>query len=345
MNIVQIIADTISYQVHPYTELFGIMAILADDNELYKNAGSEYYNSNYRNEILEWFFPFKDHKAVLLLTKHTSYYSFNYDAPCALFLELGDNNERFSDYVYKERLPIPAIEFYQFSKAITNFIVDSNFEEFYKANENRYRKSLELFIEKTRDYSPEDYLFQFIGHKSDKLAVNLMHSVCSSHYGLSTEKHLYVCAMPNGGSSLPGEPDFAFNLPDITSLILHEFAHSFINPLTEKHEDIVEKIDIKIFEASLSSNPYGDDINTAINETIIRSIECLYIKETFPEIYKDFIQSNIKSGHTLIPETISILEEYQSNRDLYPSIDDFYTKLLGSFYPVKSKVKKHYSPS
>lgn len=335
MKIVKVMADGISYQVHPYTELFGIMAILADDDKLYKNAGRECHNSNYRDDIIKWFSPFKNHKAVCLLTKYTSDYSFNYDAPCAFFLEMADNLNGFSDYIYKERLPIPAIELYKFAKEINNFVLYSNFNEFYKKNEIRYRRSLNLFIEKTTDYCPEDYLFKFIGHRSDKLAINLMNSVSSSHYGLSTEKYLYVCIMPNGESIAPGEPDFAFDLPDITSLILREFAHSFINPLTKKHEDIVEKIDRKLFQDTLNSNPYGDNINTAINETIIRSIECLYIKEVFPKEYDSFINRYIKAGFSQIPETISILKEYQNNRDLYPSIDDFYPKLLNSFLHKK----------
>lgn len=337
VKIAEIRSEGISYQVNPYTELFGIMAILADDNNLYKNAGSESCNSNYRNHIIKWFSAFKDHRAVRLLTRYASDYNFNYDAPCAFFLEMADNLNGFSDYIYKDRLPIPAIELYKFAQEINNFILYSNFKEFYKKNEIRYRRSLNLFIQKTKDYSPEDYLFKFIGHKSDKLAINLMHSVSNSHYGLSTEKYLYVCIMPNGESLAPGEADFAFNLPDITSLILHEFAHSFINPLTKKHKNIVKNIDGRTFQDTLKSNPYGDDINTAINETIIRSIECLYIKDIFPEEYDSFINRYIGAGFSQIPQTISILKEYQKNRDLYTSIDDFYPKLLNSFLHEKAQ--------
>lgn len=133
MKTVEIIRDKISYQVHPYTELFGIMAILADDSELYKGAGNEYFNSNYRNKIIQWFSPFRNHKAVLLLTEYTSDYNFNYDAPCALFLELGDNINGLSDYITKERLPIPDIQIYKFRKTIHDFILESNFDEIYNS--------------------------------------------------------------------------------------------------------------------------------------------------------------------------------------------------------------------
>lgn len=335
MEKVEIIDNQISYQVHPYTELFGIMAILANSSCLYKNAGDECHNRNYRNEIIKWFTPLKKHKAILLLTQYTSDFSFNYDAPCGLFLELADNENGFSDYICKKRLPLQSIELNEFLKEIHNFILDSNFKKFYNMNKLRYRKSLESFIEKTIDYSPENYLFQFIGNKSDKLAINLMHSVCSSHYGLNTEKYLYVCVMPNGESNIQGEPDFAFNLPDITSLILHEFAHSFINPLTDKYKYIVNEMDNEMFGDALDLNPYGGDINTAINETVIRSIECCYIEETFPEIYQSFINNYIKSGFSQIPHTIRMLQKFQSNRDIYLSIDDFYSKLLNSFLTRK----------
>ena len=331
MKKVKIVINQISYQVHPYTELFGVMAILANDNNLYKNAGNEYYNKNYRNEIIKWFSPFKEHKAILLLTKYALNYSFNYDAPCFLFLELADNDKEISDYIYKERLPISTLELNDFLKQIDDFIINSNFKEFYNINTTRYLNSLESFIKKTKIHSPEKYLFQFIGNNSNKLSINLMHSVCSSNYGVHTKKGLYVCVMPSGESSTQGEPDFAYDLPDITSLILHEFAHSFINPLTENNRHIINKIDRETFVDALSLNPYGENINTAINETIIRSIECCYIKEMFPEVYEPFIKKYIKKGFSQIPHVIEMLEIFQNNSDNYESLSSFYPKLLTSF--------------
>src|SRR5699024_6620883 len=112
---------------------------------------------------------------------------------------------------------------------------------------NRYKRSIDKFIDRIEDYSPHKYLFSFIGEKPEKFVINLMHSVTNSNYGLSTEKNLYVCVAPNGPSDIYGEPDFASNLSNITSLILHELAHYFINPLTKKYSNYIKDIDENLF--------------------------------------------------------------------------------------------------
>lgn len=328
MKIIKKVDSSISYEVNPYTELFGIISIIADNSELYREAGDEYFNQNYRNEILECFNSLRNHKAVLLLTKYTRRYQFNYDAPCALFLEMADNGGRFSDYISKERLPISTKKLDKLLEEIDNFIKDSDFESFYLNNKNRYKKSIDKFIDSMEDYSPEKYLFSLIGQESEKFVINLMHSVTNSNYGLSTEKNYYICIAPNGPSGIDGEPSFACSLSNITSLILHELAHSFINPLTKKHSNYIKNIDEKVFYNTFKNNPYGNNVETAVNETIIRSIECLYIKDFFPGEFDQFLNNYLLKGFSQIPKVVDLLRKFQKERTVNENLDVFYPEIL-----------------
>lgn len=322
---------SISYEVNPYTELFGVMSILVSNSKVYRQAGDERFNKNYRDDILKWFDPFKKHKVLSLLTEYTDRYQFNYDAPCAFFLELSDNINGFSDYIRKERLPIATNKTNEFVLEIESFIQDSNFNNFYLNNEKRYKNSINNFLNTTEKYSPEKYLFSFIGEKPKQFTVNLMHSVTNSNYGLVTEKNLYVCIAPNGSSYIDDEPNFAFELSDITSLILHELAHSFINPMTDKYDNLVKNINKKLFCEVFKYNPYGNNVKTAINETIIRSIECMYIRDFFPNEFDEFLNLYLLRGFSQIPKVMDLLEQFQKEREFYNTLDFFYPEILKSF--------------
>lgn len=328
---IKIVNHSISYEVNPYTELFGVMSILANKSKLYRQAGDERFNKNYRDEILKWFNPFEKHKALSLLTGYTDKYQFNYDGPCAFFLELSDNTKGFSDYICKERLPISTNKINEFALEIESFIQDTDFKGFYLSNEKRYKRSISFFLNLTESYSPEKYLFSFIGEKPKQFTVNLMHSVTNSNYGLRTEKKLYVCIAPNGSSDRDGEPNFAFELSDITSLILHELAHSFINPMTDKYENILKNINKELFCEVFEYNPYGNNLKTAINETIIRSIECMYIKDFFPNEFAEFLNFYLSRGFSQIPKVIDLLKQFKKERESYNTLDCFYPEILASF--------------
>lgn len=83
-------------------------------------------------------------------------------------------------------------------------------------------------------------------------------------------------------------------------MILHEFTHAFINPLIKKFERIINKIDINKFA-------YGDSLSVYIAETVIRAIECIYVKQQFPTEHEAYIQDNVKEGFILIRGVENIL--------------------------------------
>ena len=78
--------DSLVFEVNYYTELLGVLGILSDDQDAICDAGAEWGNSIYRNQVLEFFSKFKNHKAVKWLEILSNQYNFNYDAPVNLVL-------------------------------------------------------------------------------------------------------------------------------------------------------------------------------------------------------------------------------------------------------------------
>jgi len=154
-----------------------------------------------------------------------------------------------------------------------------------------------------------------------------MHSLSTANYGLMSKKNLYCFVRPYYLSRFDGDFDFAYDLPYVTTLILHEFAHSFINPLTDKfltNENLINK---EKLNNCLELNSYGTHYKTAINETIIRTIECIYVNKFFNESYKEFKKEYIADGFVHIPELEKLFETKPDK-----PINEYYNEILKIFY-------------
>ena len=162
-----------------------------------------------------------------------------------------------------------------------------------------------------------------------------MHGVTTSNYGINVANTLHCMVRPYRLSRFDGV-DFAYNLPYITSLILHEFAHSFINPLTDKYLD-ENKINKQILKSIMDNHSYGSHYKTAINESIIRAIECMYIDSLFPNESYEFKQEYIDEGFTLIDKLIEHYIAYKSNKTETQTIEDYYQDILNIFILLIAK--------
>ena len=114
----------------------------------------------------------------------------------------------------------------------------------------------------------------------------------------------------------------------MTTLILHEFAHSFINAITDRYENIVNSIDDKLFSLAFQNNPYGESKVTVINESIIRAIECRYLKDNFPSSYNEIKNDYINDGFILISKLEEVFEKNSNNRKKYKNIKKFYVEII-----------------
>ena len=119
--------------------------------------------------------------------------------------------------------------------------------------------------------------------------------------------------------------------------LVHEFNHSFVNPLaTDKRfsnqmEDAGKDI-LKLSEQVMRRSAYGKWDNL-VNESIVRAAVIRYlIDNNYPEDkVRESVINEMSVGFYWTPELVKSLTEYSSNRDRYPSIDTFYPNLIKFF--------------
>ncbi len=307
--------------VNPLVECMGVMFILADFN-LNKTRSNKKYVQN----VLEHFSAYKNHEAVAGIKKLLQSQYFRYNAPVEMSLLMFYNLPISLEFCQNCMIEKEDVD--KFLCDLQDFIKASNFSEFFESNKKNYLQQIAKFQKELQPFSPVDYLVNFLKLKAKKLNVLLMFGVSTANYGIEVANKPYCCVRPYK-SSRDDEIDFTFNKPYVTTLLLHEFAHTIINPLTSKFRNKVALIDKEKFKLCLELNPYGDDIETVVNEHVIRAIECMYVKDTFPEDYKNFLEDYKSDGFLCLEELENLYQVYLKDKE--KNFADYYENIIEYF--------------
>ena len=307
--------------VDPVVECFGVLFILSDFS-LNKTRSNE----KYVERAKECFSKFCNNKLVEIFKKLLKNGAFKYDAPIEMALCISQGIEPSVELL--QRANLDSKGFVELKNHLLEFMKQTEFEKYFQENIDSYVANIEKFYSKISAFQPQVFLFDFLGLKSDKLNVLLMFLATTSNYGIKIGDRLYCCIRPYKESAYNNDIDFAFDMPYVTSLILHEFAHSFINPLTSKYIKAYKNINMAKFKEIFNKQPYGEHVQTAINELIIRAIECIYIKRFFPKEYQKFKQEYIDDGFGKINLIEPTLQRYFQEKTEEQTITDIYPKLL-----------------
>lgn len=322
MDNVCISIDKVNYMVNYYTELLGVMYVLCDGCEAIKQGGDERCNSIYRNEIISRFSTFSEHNAIKTLKKLAKDYYFNYDAPVLLSLMLFENNV-CRRTLCRQRMLIERNLFKNFINEIYDFETQTNFIKFYSEHKDVYLKYINEFVNDVKRFDPIGFLYKTLNIRRGKtLNINLMCAVTNANYGVMVKNKLYANIRPYKYSRVEGEPCFSYEPIYYTTLILHEFAHSFINDVVfECLESIC--IDKTNYLSVFENFDYGENIGVYIAETIIRAIECLYVRHVFKNDFESYVEGYINDGFVKIKNVIDIIDNFSQNNDRKKNFRDF----------------------
>ena len=120
------------------------------------------------------------------------------------------------------------------------------------------------------------------------------------------------------------------------SILLHEFSHPFINPLTEKYADIVKEYEntyelLKPYKLHGFLSGYGD-WTECVNEHFVRAMVIhLLRKYDLLDMAETMLNRDLYFGYKYIPFILEQYQYYDNNRDNYPDFDSFYPVLLKVF--------------
>jgi hypothetical protein len=295
------------------------------------------HDNLYKSKLTNHFKALKNHKAVALFDTLSKKHVFNFNNVTDWVLQFGEfpelnkvreviNPDSFDeskrDYLIKK-----------FKKELISFNQDSLFQAYLiEVKELNEKVINQVKQSKSIQHLPA-YLEKYYGTElgSYNLILSpLVHSGgFNSKFIADGKIEVYAIIGPNG--EIEHIPYFEKEYLEM-DMILHEFGHSFVNPLTEKFQKEIETIKEKYYNESLKKDgkaqAYGK-WKYLFNELIIRAITIRIANEYFgTEKAKELLNYEKSIGFSLVENIVEILKEYENTREKYSKFGEFYPILI-----------------
>jgi hypothetical protein len=318
--------------VDPRIELLAAVQLIGDYPLLTR------FDYEYPRVVREHFAPLAGHPAVELF-KQMRETGFSYDAPPAVMLHLSDPPELAVRLAVKESLIERAggsEQLDEFLAALRDFARASDFEAFFASQRARYADLVDATrgLMEDRDYVAELESYYGVAQRGYHLVLAPLF-----HQGGYGPRLTY----PDGGLELyailgpqrvtDGVPVFG-TAASLEHVALHEFSHSFVNPVTEQNVAQIDAYAEPLFEPireRMDAMSYGN-WETTVNEHLVRSVTTrMAYRRDGQQAGERVIETERSRGFIYLPSLVERLAEYEASRDRYPSFADFYPQLLATF--------------
>ena len=318
-------------KVDERTELLSIIFRLA--------GAKEYINDNvasYSKEIDDFFAPFKEHEAIKFAKKVRNEQSVCYDAVMSFAIDV----EITDSIRLRPNLSLSSIDkrwgqenVIKFIKLLNQFYFDTKFKDFflkhselYKIAEDRFSKILEKV-----DFN---WFEKFYG-EMPKGKFNLILSIPNGNgnYGpkaiFNDGKEELYAIIGSCGEDSSGQPSYSER---VIPTVIHEYNHSFCNPLIDSNYSAMQSITIKMYKLvrkKLASQAYGK-AKTMDYEILVRACVIMYSQRN--KVDEDNLKYQVSSekskGFLWIDKLVDQLSFYEKNRNKYPTLKDFMTEIV-----------------
>jgi hypothetical protein len=294
--------------------------------------------TGYKKDIDGYFAEFKDHPATAR-TESLIAAGFTHDAPVAFMLYHGDppglaQRAPYSDYLIgrakgEENLLL-------FADALRDFSRKTDFMKFHRAQHLLYDTHAgevdSLLGQREYVQAIEDF------YGESRKSYNLILSpLFAGGYGITVDTGAgYDIYGVIGPCALRGDRTSFACLGYVESIMLHEWSHSFVNPLVDGNFDVFRE-SAGLFapiEAMMRRQAYPT-WRVALYEHIVRACE-IHLRA---KLHKDFNKSNPLEcqegkGFWYIAHIDSLLDVYQARRNDYPVFARFVPVIAASLAHV-----------
>ena len=300
------------------------------------NTGQDATNElpNYIDEIEDYFEPFRNHRAVKLAHKLWETHRINVSALTTLIVYLNEPPE----LIAKNKLnPLPpeldsrwTVDIIpELINAAGEFSKDTKFMQFFDQQQQLYDRSVNNLYNSLKNENMLGWFKSYFGHVPDNYTIIIGMQNGFGNYGASISQRdgtkeffsIIGAHSPFFWSDVP-----RFSSSWLIPIVTHEFCHPYINPLVTKHSERLKESGEIIFsyhEAKLAKIGclYW---NHMMNEYIVRACVIRYFQAREDNKAVDRqIRLDEKHGFIGIRGLADIFDEYESDRDKYPSIDAF----------------------
>ena len=323
----------LNVRVDPSVELISIIFHLAGNREY--NMGRI---GNYQLAIRRHFRAHKHHPVVQLARA----LRIGFAEPMSLAVHLTNDGE------LKPRVPLdpkpenispgwrqPQLR--EFIKQANAFAKASDFEKFFKDQQPFYDLSVKRMRELLAKEAHLDWFDDFFGATPGAdffIVVAPVNGPCNygARFIQDGREELYSI---NGlwqdsplGLSGPLFPK------EMLPVVVHEFCHSYVNPVVYAHEGELEEAGKRLFpsvEAQMRRMAYGSWRSMMIESLVRASVVRYQFTHEGKEAGEKQIQEEVDSGFLWMRKLSELLIEYEEQRDRYPTFDTFFPRISELF--------------
>ena len=344
-------SQSIKVTVDPRMELLSAVQLVSGYQDKYPGLITR-FDFPYKQKMADYFGKYKDHRAVRLFDE-MSKKGFNYDTPPSLMLclsdlpalELRSPSGCFSPEYSKHLLESCGGEkqMREFVDALRDFARVTDFQKFFDANADTYKAIIDEADNKVRSLDVIGPVQNYYGSKRLLATIVLAPLFSSGGYGPKVERSdgalevFSICGPSGVQGSQPswGAPEY------IRELAWHEFGHSFVNPLADKHNRALAKYSslFNPIASPMRGQSYGN-WQICINEHVLRAVCArLIYKVQGSKAAEKCVEGESNLGFAYVKLLCKRLEDYEKHRDKYPTLESVFPELIGVFKSLHESLR------
>lgn len=304
-------------------ELMAILQRLARAAEYLGTPASSYVSA-----VDAHFGPFSNHPAVVATRELRQKYGISYDAPMWLAIQLDDKLElrgppgdpRWST------VDIPG-----YLATLREFVTATGLDAFLAQHAAYFAKVEDRLRTAITKEDPGSWFDTFFGARAGTRFVVVPGLLCGTrNFGPRTDSELYQII---GITRVDFDELPTFD-PLTLELVVHEMAHSYINPVFAKHHGELAAHGQRLFaqvEAPMRKQAYPN-WQTMLDEQGVRAVTVLYLRQRKgPEVAKRAADGEVGRGFLWTPALADLLAEYGSSRAKYADLEAFMPRVVQFF--------------
>ncbi len=331
-------------RVDPRVELMSLV---------FRLAGNPEYNQNrlpsYIKDVEDHFGVFRNHDAAQMAMQLRRRRGVSFDAVMSMAIHVKDVDSM------KERVPLEPTprswdrrwtveDTRKFQNAARNFVEDARFQEFFDDHMDLYRIAESRMTKVLADHRVVDWFDRFFGARSDvsfTIILGMMNG--GACYGPRVvfpdgREELY-CILGVWLKDRRGRPRFD---KSVLPTVVHEFCHSYVNPIVNSHAGDLEKAGQKIFAtvAEAMKRQAYPGWQTMMYESLVRACVVRYRLSSEGEnaAERQIIQENTNRFYW-IRDLSNLLGEYEAHRNKYPTLDSFFPEIVEFFNTYANSIQ------
>ena len=208
---------------------------------------------------------------------------------------------------------------------LKTFRMDSDFDSYFRENKELYLNMLKMGQDMVTTYKVDDIIEEFYGKPIENATVTVT----------PFAQNAYGCSLIRKDGVLEMHPTLSVyeNKEAFLSTLVHEFSHTYVNPLTTKHLELVDNTKV-LYEPikKIMSNQAYSNWETTINEHIVRANTAVMIRSILGQTaYENELNRNRERGFKYIDDVVESILYYKENRDVYSTLEDYYPEIMKVF--------------